>query len=250
MTPVDAASPPSFMTWVRSWIYLVAFLVWTIAVAIFAMPVLLRPDWSLVLIRYWIRGIMFLARVITGITCRVTGQEHVPKGAIIVAAQHQASFETYRLFLDLEHPIFILKRELVWIPIIGWYMMRAGFIPIDRSAGAAAMRKMLRAAQAALAEGNQVVVFPEGTRVLDGEKRPYRPGIAALYTHGGVPVIPMALNSGYSWGKTRILKRPGEIRFHFLPALPPDLDKDTMLETLRERLEGANKTLADDTSQP
>lgn len=235
------ASPPeqSLSNWLRSWIYLAAFLAWTTATAIACMPTLLSRRSTRVAIRIWIRGIMFLARSIVGISCRIRGREHVPEGACIIAAQHQSSYETYRLFLELEHPVLILKRELIWIPVIGWYMMRAGLVSIDRSAGAGAMRKMLRSAQAALEAGCQVVVFPEGTRVPPGETRPYRPGIAALYAHCPVPMIPMALNSGRLWGKTRVLKIPGEITFQFLPALPVGLEKDQLLIELQGRLEGA-----------
>ncbi len=223
--------------WLRSWLYLIAFVTWTFCIAIVGLPTLSTQRWTRALTRLWIRGIMLLARKIVGITCRVVGREHVPPGACIIAAQHQSSFETYRLFLELEHPIFVLKRELTWIPIVGWYMRRGGLVPIDRGAGAGAMRKMLRAAKSALNTGGQMVVFPEGTRVPPGESRPYRPGIVALYTQCEVPVIPMALNSGVLWGKTRILKLPGEIVFEFLPALPPGLDKDAMLSELRARLD-------------
>ncbi len=231
--------PVSIGVWLRSWLYLFAFLVWTVGTAIICLPTLLTPDGALWAVRLWTGGVAVLARAIVGISCRIEGREHLPSGACIIAAQHQSSFETYRLFTALSHPIFILKRELIWIPIIGWYMTRAGFVSIDRGAGAGAMRKMLRKAQAALDAGHQVVVFPEGTRVLPGESRPYRPGIAALYSHCAVPVIPMALNSGVFWGKTRILKIPGEIVFRFLPALPRGLEKDEMLATLRARLEAA-----------
>ncbi len=247
MTQPDASpqalflSPPeqSLLIWVRSWIYLAAFVAWTTAAAIACTPTLLSRRSTMIAIRMWIRGIMFLARIVVGISCRVRGREHVPQGACIIAAQHQSSFETYRLFLELEHPVLILKRELTWIPIIGWYMMRAGLVSIDRSAGAGAMRKMLRSAHATLEAGYQVVVFPEGTRVPPGETRPYRPGIAALYAHCRVPLIPMALNSGRLWGKTRVLKIPGEITFQFLPALPAGLAKDQLLVELQGRLEGA-----------
>jgi len=247
MTASDGAPAqrpsPTAAIWLRSWAYLFLFLLWTVFSAIVLLPTLLNARWTLHGIRFWIGGIMTLARTVCGITCRVVGREHVPQGACIIAAEHQASFETYRLFMDIEHPIFILKRELTWIPFIGWYMTRAGFVGIDRSAGAGAMRKMLREAQTALKAGHQVVVFPEGTRVPVGETRPYRPGIAALYAHCDVPVIPMALNSGFFWGKTRILKMPGEIVFQFLPALPRDLDKDSLLTELRARLDAADSQL-------
>jgi 1-acyl-sn-glycerol-3-phosphate acyltransferase len=203
------------------------------------LPALASRASTVAAIRMWVRVVMWLARTVVGVDCRVLGREYLPAGACIVAAQHQSSFETYRLFLELERPVFVLKRELTWIPIVGWFMRRAGLVPIDRGAGARAMRQMLRAADAALARGDQVVIFPEGTRTPAGVRRPYRPGVVALYAHGRAPLVPMALNSGRLWGKTRVLKLPGEILFRFLPALPPGLDKDAMLAELRARIESA-----------
>ena len=225
--------------WVRSWIYLVAFLTWTVFCCVAFIPLLITRPSTLVAIRGWVRGIMFLARVIARIDSRTEGREHMPDGACIVAAQHQASYETFRVFLDVPRPALVLKRELTWIPLIGWYMYRGGMVPIDRGAGITAMRKMLRAADEALARGDQLVIFPEGTRTPAGVRVPYRPGVAALYSHCKVPVIPMALNSGRLWGKTRLLKLPGTITFKFLPALPAGLKKDEMLAELRTRLESA-----------
>lgn len=235
LSPVRATP----LIWLRSWLYLFLFLAWTVIASIGFLPLLISQRKALVAVRLWVNGIMRLARNVAGITSHVEGLEQVPSGPVIIAAQHQSSFETYRMFTVLEHPIFILKRELIWIPLIGWYMQRAGFIHIDRGAGAGAMRKMLRETKAALDAGRQVIVFPEGTRVPFGESRPYQPGVAALYAYCRVPVIPMALNSGFFWGKTRILKMPGEIVFKFLPAMPADLDKDTFLAELRGRLESA-----------
>lgn len=182
---------------------------------------------------------MNLAKTLAGIDCLTLGRENIPPGACIIAAQHQSSYETYRLLLELDQPVFILKRELILIPFVGWFMSRIGLIGINRSAGAGAMRKVLREAQAALDAGRQVIIFPEGTRTEPGVVKPYRPGVAALYARCSAPVIPLALNSGYFWGKTRILKRPGTIVFHFLPPLAPGQDKDTMLKDLRARIDSA-----------
>jgi 1-acyl-sn-glycerol-3-phosphate acyltransferase len=223
----------------RSWIYLFAFVAWTTGTAVTALPLLLTRRSTMAAIRTWVRGIRFLARTICGITFRVEGRENIPAGPCIIAAQHQSSFETYEMFLEFDTPVYVLKRELIYIPLIGWYMQRAGLVHIDRGAGASAMRKMLREAQDELAAGNQVILFPEGTRVKPGQSVPYKPGVAALYAHCDVPVIPMALNTGYTWGKTRILKRPGEIVFRYLPALPKGLSRDTMLAELRARIEAA-----------
>ena len=227
------------ITQVRSWAYLFFFLVWTIALATVCLPALISRNWALGIARLWVRGVMILAKNIAGIHPSTVGRENIPRGACIIAAQHQSSYETYRLFLEVENPVFILKRELTYIPIVGWFMKRIGLVGIDRSAGAGAMRKVIRETQSALDAGRQVIIFPEGTRTAPGVVRPYRPGIAALYAHCNAPIIPMALNSGYFWGKTRILKRAGTIVLHFLPPLPIGMDKDTMLAELRNRIDNA-----------
>jgi 1-acyl-sn-glycerol-3-phosphate acyltransferase len=231
------------MILVRSWLYTILFLIWTLSAAIVCLPALVHRRAALGAIRMWVRGVMALARGLVGIRFRVEGKENIPRGPCIIAAQHQSSFETYRLFLEVDDPVFVLKRELVWIPFVGWYILRAGLVPIDRGAGAGAMRRMLRAADAAVARGAQVLIFPEGTRTPPGVRRPYRPGVAALYNHCRVPLVPMALNSGYFWGKTRVRKEPGEIVFKFLPPVEQGLGKDDLLATLRDRLERAAATL-------
>jgi len=227
----------------RSWIYFFAFLVWTVSVAIICLPLLSSRRATVFSIRTWVRGIKTMARVICGITFRTEGRENIPSGPCIVAAQHQASFETYLMFLEFQSPVFVLKRELIFIPVIGWYMQRAGLVHVNRGAGASAMRKMLREAQAAVDTGHQVIIFPEGTRAKPGASVPYKPGIVALYTHCDAPLIPMALNTGHFWGKTRILKRPGEIVFRYLPAMPRDLPREEMLAELRRRIDAASAEL-------
>jgi 1-acyl-sn-glycerol-3-phosphate acyltransferase len=232
------------MIMVRSWIYTVLFLGWNVVASIGLLPALVTRRSTLAAIRFWARGVGILARTVVGVTFRIEGREHIPRGPCIIAAQHQSSFETYRLFLDFEWPVFVLKSELTLIPFFGWYIRRAGLVPIDRGGHAAAMRKMLRAAERAIARGDQIIIFPEGTRTAPGTRRDYRPGIAGLYAHLKVPVIPMALNSGYFWGKTRVRKDPGEIVFRFLPALPAGLSRDAMMSELRARIDAAAAELA------
>jgi 1-acyl-sn-glycerol-3-phosphate acyltransferase len=231
------------MIMARSWVYTVVFLTWTLTVAVLAIPTLVSRAGALGTIRFWARGVKAFARAIVGVSYRCEGHEHIPRGPCLIAAQHQSSFETYVLFLEIEKPVFVLKRELAWIPFVGWYIHRAGLVPINRGAGAAAMRQTLRAADAALARGEQVVIFPEGTRTAPGVHREYRPGVYGIYHHCNVTVVPMALNAGYYWGKTRVRKDPGTIVFKFLPPIAPGLDKDAFIATLRRDIEIAAATL-------
>ncbi len=231
------------MIMLRSWIFEIVYLVWSPLVAICGLPFFIFPGGALGVIRFWARSIAWFARVICNITFRTEGRENIPQGPCIIAAQHQSSFETYMLFCEVEKPVFVLKKELMWVPILGWYISAVGLVPVDRAAGASAMRRMLRAASKAIDDGKQMLIFPEGTRIRPGEHHPYKPGFIALYNHCKVPLVPMALNTGYSWGKSRIRKEPGEIVFKYLPPLPAGLSKSEILDTLRERLETAAATL-------
>lgn len=232
------------MIMLRSWIYTILFELWTLASAVLYLPLLVTRAGALAAIRLWARGVEVLARIVVGITFRAEGREHLPQGPFIIAAQHQSSFETYRLFLEVQQPVFVLKKELTRIPFIGWYIQRAGLVPIDRGAGASAMRKMLRKAEEAKARGATIIIFPEGTRTAPGTSREYQPGVAGLYKHLNIPVVPMALNTGYLWGKTRVRKDPGELIFRYLPPLPPGMDRETMTKELRARIEAASAELA------
>ena len=137
----------------------------------------------------------------------------------------------------------MLKRELLFIPIVGWAMARAGNIAVERGDGAKALRGLVRQAKAAIAEGRSILIFPEGTRTPVGSQRPYQVGTAALYRQLGVPVVPVALNSGLFWGRRKFIKWPGIIDVEVLPPIPPGLDRETFMATLRERIEGATARL-------
>lgn len=231
------------MIWLRSIFYLPVFLSWTLIVALIGLPFLITRKGALGVTRVWARGVAAMARWILRIKFEVRGQENLPDGPCIIAAQHQSAFETYMLFLLFEYPVFILKQSLQWIPLVGWYIKRGGLIGIDRGAGASAMRRVLRAASAAMGRGETVLIFPEGTRTPPSGHTDYKPGIVALYNHCDAPVIPMALNSGHFWGKGQITKKPGTIVFEFLPSIPANLPKSEFLVELRAALDSASAKL-------
>ena len=131
----------------------------------------------------------------------------------------------------------------MWIPLLGWYMVRAGCIPIDRRAGPKALRRLIVRAKQALARGQTIVIFPEGTRVAPGAQRPYLPGVAALYSQLNVPVVPVAVNSGLFWGRRSFRKRPGRIVLEFLPPIAPGLPRRDFATKLQQRIETASNAL-------
>jgi 1-acyl-sn-glycerol-3-phosphate acyltransferase len=170
----------------------------------------------------WARYHRWCAAHLLGIRTRIEGE--VPKGAAIVASKHQSMFETIEMLVVLDRPVVVMKRQLTDIPGWGWVARRYGVIPVDREGGAAALRRMLKAAQQAKAEGRPVMIFPEGTRVRPGEQPPLQPGFAGLYKALGVPVVPIALDSGRLWPRS-FVKRPGIVTMRFLDVIPPALKR-------------------------
>ena len=138
---------------------------------------------------------------------------------------------------------YVMKQELMRLPIYGWLSYRQGHIAVDRKAGAAAIRGLLRAAKVAFANRRAIVIFPQGTRVPPGVNLPYQPGIVGLYSALGVPVVPVALNSGLFWGRRSFVKRPGTIVIEVLPEIPPGRERTEFLRELEQRIETATARL-------
>ena len=155
------------------------------------------------------RTSLWLLRTICGIKVEWRGVEKIPQGACIVAGKQQSLWERFSLYALLDDPTYVLKRELMWIPLFGWHMRKAGLIPIDRSAGISALSRMTARARKELGRSRQVVIFPEGTRRRPGAEPSYKPGVAHLYAKAGVPCVPLALNSGLFWPRRSLLRRPG-----------------------------------------
>lgn len=233
------------MTALRAAVFYLGAFAWTAALAVLYLPLLALPRrWLQAGTRLWLRGLLALTAAICGLGYRVTGRQHLPAGAAIVAAKHQSAWDTFVFHQLLGDPVFVLKRELFRIPLVGWYMRRAGNIGIDRGERLAALKQVIADAGRALADNRQVIVFPEGTRVAADEERPYRAGVAALYERCRVPVVPVALNSGLYWGRRQFRKRRGRITVAILPPIAPGLDRRAFLATLRERIEAASRRLA------
>jgi 1-acyl-sn-glycerol-3-phosphate acyltransferase len=238
------------MLFARALAFNLAFIAWTTLVAVGCLPALLLPrEATYTVSRLWARGVLALLAVLVGLRHEVRGAERVPDGPVIFAVKHQSAWETIAFALLIPRFAGVYKRELLRIPIYGWYMWRAAMIPIDRSAGAVALRKMLRRARAAVAEGRPIVVMPEGTRVAPGAQRPYHSGVAALYLDLGLPVVPVALNSGYFWARRAFIKRPGTIVFEYLEPIAPGLDRGAFMALLQQRIEAAAAALAPDMSK-
>ncbi len=191
----------------------------------------------------WCRWLFWLLRHLVGLTVEVSGTEHVVDSPAIYAAKHQSALETFKLPLLLPQADIVLKRELLMIPIVGWFMASIGTVPVDRGAGARALRGMMARARAAVEGGRSLLIFPEGTRTAPNTRRHFHPGVAALYGNLDLPVVPIALNTGYFWGRRSFQKRPGVARIVFLPPIAPGLARREFMETLEHRIHDTSEQL-------
>lgn len=208
------------MNLIRSILFVIFFYPGTAVAVLLAFPAALVSEAAVWLVtRSWARYHRWCARTFLGIYSRLEGR--APDGPAIVAVKHQSMFETIEMILVLNDPAVVMKRELADMPFWGWVARRYGIIPVDRSAGAAALRRMLKAAQVARDEGRSIAIFPEGTRVLPGEQPPLQPGFAGLYRALGVPVVPLALDSGRLWPRHGFVRRPGIVTMRFGAPIPP-----------------------------
>jgi 1-acyl-sn-glycerol-3-phosphate acyltransferase len=209
-----------------------------------AMPTLLLPRWGIIrLAQHWGRVNLHLLRIVCGITVEWRGLEKIPAGACLVAAKHQSVWETFALLTLFRDPTYILKRELLWLPLFGWAAWRARMIPVDRGGGKPALAAMAAHVRDALAAGKQIIIFPEGTRRPAGAEPKYKYGIAHLYGEGIAACVPIALNSGLFWPRRQFLRYPGTITVEILDPIAPGLAIDVFFERLQRDLEAATARL-------
>ena len=211
---------------------------------IVALPTIFLPYSFLhgVLHRY-ARSSLWLLRVVCGVKVEWRGREKLPQGAYIVACKHQSAWETFALFELLPDPTYVLKRELMRLPLFGWLATKAKMIPVDRGSHARALAGMLEAARREIARSRQIVIFPEGTRRPPGAEPHYLPGVALLYAQTGLPCVPIALNSGLFWPRRTLRRYPGTVLVEVLDPIPSGLGKREFLARLQNVLEEATARL-------
>jgi 1-acyl-sn-glycerol-3-phosphate acyltransferase len=244
------------MVVLRSSIFNILFLLWTLALGIIGVPImmlglafaLLQRKPTIIVRRVimshfgklWTDFILLLARSICGLNVKINGLENLPPEApFVLACKHESTWETLWLVSYFNCPTFILKKELQYIPIFGWYLWYAGMIAIDRKRGLNSLQQIRQQAQKVLQEeGRILVVFPEGTRVPHGRRTRLQPGIAAIYnSNQDIPIIPVAVDSGKLWPRRAFwMLFPGTINIHFNPAIPPNLAKDEFLHRLSDSI--------------
>jgi 1-acyl-sn-glycerol-3-phosphate acyltransferase len=223
---------------VRSVIFNVLFYLNLIAHMIAALPTLaMRRHGVIAVAKSWAHTNIWLLKAVCRIKVEYVGREKIPPGALIVASKHQSLLETFALIPLFADPAFIVKRDLMWIPFFGWYIWKAGMIPVDRGARSQALIAMTERARIGLAQGRQLIIFPEGTRRAPGAEPAYKYGVVQLYAAIGVPCLPVALNSGVVWRRRSFKRYPGTVRIEILDPIAPGLDKRVFFDRLKEEIE-------------
>jgi 1-acyl-sn-glycerol-3-phosphate acyltransferase len=231
----------------RSLVFNLLFYLDVVVLLMVAVPTAALPRAAMIGVgKMWGRSTLWLLRKVCRIEVEFRGLEKIPPGGIIVAAKHQSAWETVVLVTLFRDPAFVVKRELFWIPIFGWCVRRGGMIPVHRGAGKAALGPMIDNARAALADGRQIIIFPEGTRRPPGAAPKYKQGVAHLYAECNVPCVPIALNSGLYWPRRRFLRFPGTVRVEVLDPIPPGRDRDVFFVDLERAIETASARLVAD----
>ncbi|WP_147107853.1 1-acyl-sn-glycerol-3-phosphate acyltransferase [Tateyamaria sp. syn59] len=181
------------------------------------------------------RYVFWSMRWMVGLRAEVRGE--VPSGEVLIASKHQSFLDIMMIFTALPSAKFIMKRSILWTPVIGLYAKRLECVPVDRGKRGAAISKMVKDVEAGRATPGQLIIYSQGTRVAPGVKAPYKVGTAVLYEQLGQPCVPVATNVGVFWPRTGVLRKPGTAVVEFLPAMPDGMPKDDFLAHLEQTVE-------------
>jgi 1-acyl-sn-glycerol-3-phosphate acyltransferase len=209
---------------------------WAIFVGVCCLPTLMRPAWAHATILMWSRGAAFWTRLVMDIEYRVHGLEDLPTGACIIASKHQSAWETFALLTIIPNMRVVLKKSILWLPFIGWYLYAAQHLAIDRTGSAKTLREMLVKLKKLKSTDTRLLIFPEGTRVHVGQSPDLLIGALGLAKLGRLPIVPVSLNSGLVWQRNSFFKKPGIIDVRICPPLDANLDKADLLIALHRAI--------------
>lgn len=228
----------------RSLLFTALFYLWSVFWVLLILPLVLGPRiWMVRSWAIWSGVVILLLRLVCNIRVEFRGRQYIPRTQALIAPKHQCMFDVFAQFTVLPDSCFVTKKELMWIPLFGWYASKGRMIAVDRAGQAAALRKMVADAKDRFADQRQLVIFPEGHRGEPGVPGDYKPGIAALYRELDVAVHPMATNAGVHWPAHGVLRHPGTIVYEYLEPIPPGLKRAEFMRVLQDRIETASNKL-------
>ena len=228
----------------KSIIFYISLIIWTLFMGIICIPFLMLPN---KLLKYptkvWIKIILIFLEKICNIKHNIEGIENIPNEAVLILSKHQSAFETLALYYYLKNCFFVHKKELFLIPVFGQYLYKSNMVSIDRDGGTKTMRKMLNDVKLKLKSGSSIIIFPEGTRKVPGSKPEYKTGFIGIYNHTKKKILPIALNSGLCWPKNSWILKNGVITIQILPTIDKNYDKKMVLSKVQESIENASNKL-------
>lgn len=189
--------------------------------------------------KFWSHSSLWLMEKVAGTKSDVSGIENLPEGSFILAPKHQSFWDTIAFFPYLRDPLYILKRELQWIPFFGWYIMKMRMIPVNRGKRSIALKQAVADTKREMADDRQLIIYPEGTRRAPGDEPAYKYGIVEIYAQLGLPVVPVAHVAGLYWPRRKFMRYPGTIHARFLKPIPAGLDREEFMRRLVAETEAA-----------
>lgn len=233
---------PYPIQWLLSLVFVVQMYVAMVIYAIVWTPLaIVNRDHAFGAIRAYCRWVRFSARVLVGLRSEIRGD--VPQGEVIIASKHQSFFDIIMIVSAVPRPKFIMKKQLTWAPIVGWYAKRIGCVAVDRGKRGQAIKKMVADVKSGAAQAGQLIIFPQGTRVAAGAKKPYKIGTGVLYDQTGQAVVPAATNVGVFWRRHGIYRGRGLAVVEFLPVIEQGLKLDAFMAQLEAVVETASDAL-------
>lgn len=228
--------------WVRSLIFNIQMYLAMLVLAIVLTPMAaVSRDWAFRAVHIYSRYVRWSAAWMVGLKSEVRGE--VPTDEVLIASKHQSFFDIILIVSVTPRPKFIMKKQLRWAPIVGWFAMRIGCIPVDRGKRGAAIAQMVADVNAGRSLPGQLIIYPQGTRVAPGAERPYKVGTGVLYAQLGQDCVPAATNVGVFWPRHGVLRKPGLAVVEFLPRIEAGVRQREFLQQLETEIESASDRL-------
>ncbi len=228
--------------WVRSLIFNIQMYLAMLVLAIVLTPMAaVSRDWAFRAVHIYSRYVRWSAAWMVGLKSEVRGE--VPTDEVLIASKHQSFFDIILIVSVTPRPKFIMKKQLRWAPIVGWFAMRIGCIPVDRGKRGAAIAQMVADVNAGRSLPGQLIIYPQGTRVAPGAERPYKVGTGVLYAQLGQDCVPAATNVGVFWPRHGVLRKPGLAVVEFLPRIEAGVQQREFLQKLETEIESASDRL-------
>lgn len=230
------------LQFIRCFLFDLLYFTWTILCCVILLPTFLLPQKLFnKTVKLYFGGIYVLERLILNLKYEIRGLEHLPKdGSYMIASKHQSTYETLKYFLLFPQLMIAMKKELMNVPIWGWYPRKMGCISIDRGSASKALKSLYKGVDRLKAEGKNLLIFPQGTRVPVGatvEEYPYKSGMANIYKNCAIQIVPIAINAGYYWPKNSFLKKSGTVVFEILPTIEIGRNPKTLMTEIENLLE-------------